>query len=625
MAVIRLQDIPNAPDLSSMSAPQVNNVNVPRVDFGGERAAVARGYESAMENPRNAGAIGAQIAEAGQGAFRLADSYMDKQKALADKQQKLETDVAKIDLETRIAEFNSNFWTTADQSNYQTLGNQYTKRYDEEVGAFYKSQPTSVQQGIYLDYYHARSKGFANASHIAHQQDLTNKFVTAWDGIQQQAARGDYGSAYEAAEKATSAGLFNPKQKEEVFASIEATRAKNYADFKIQASPDIAAKEFSRAAETGDVIPGLESLTAKEYSNLAKLAENVAKYQQADRGTAVYGLIDSKEIKTLAQLEKTQSYQQLSPEWKEAAKSKLLNEVLADTPDGNRAVGDSFGMLAKFANGRAGDLNLDYEKMTRMAGTLPAADSQQFLKDAKEMYEERKKGKGSLPTEIAQRYEMSSTLYNWYKGGVFGSPETKGAVEAFKQAEADWKTISGRNQGTLNEAKKEFMMQHRVESARAALIPGESRNLFFESVKENKGRPMGGLGSPQASNDAGDSAGKITKYGYEKPGEADYDSNSARGIGAADNQLTPGESVALSPDLEKATGAKIGDKVVVTLSNGDKMVKRFDDRTMQDEQAIKKFGKPLRGRVDIYSPDGNHPLDGVKVAKVEKSTEDGQG
>jgi hypothetical protein len=59
--------------------------------------------------------------------------------------------------------------------------------------------------------------------------------------------------------------------------------------------------------------------------------------------------------------------------------------------------------------------------------------------------------------------------------------------------------------------------------------------------------------------------------------------------------------------------------------NPQRLVKNFDDRTMQDKQAIKEFGQPLRGRVDIYSPDGNQPLDGLRVAKVEKFTEDGQG
>jgi hypothetical protein len=138
---------------------------------------------------------------------------------------------------------------------------------------------------------------------------------------------------------------------------------------------------------------------------------------------------------------------------------------------------------------------------------------------------------------------------------------------------------------------------------------GMYRSIEQKAVDHAKSRMQKGE-SPFAGSKA---QGKITKYGYEKPGDKDYDTNSARGIGAADNQLVPGESVALSPDLEKSTGAKIGDKVVVTLSNGEKMVKRFDDRT----------SKRLKGRVDIYSPDGNQPLDGVKVAKVEKYTEDG--
>lgn len=603
MAQIPLAQIPNAPDLSSMSAPQTNNVNLPNVDFGSEKSAVAAAYAGAKEDPNNAGKVGGAIAQVGQGAFEVANKAIDKQ-------QKLDADIAKIDLDSKVAEFNNNFWTTADHSNYQTYGNQYIKRFDDELGAWYKSQPTSVQQGVYLDYLHARNKGFVGASNASHQQDLTNKFVTAWDGIQQQAARGEYGSAYDAAEKATQSGLFNPQQKEEAFASIEATKANNYADLIIQQNPERAATAFKKAAETDTKIPGLESFTKKEYDNRAKLAENVAKYQQADRGTSVYNLIDSGEVKTLAQLEKTQSYQQLTPEWKEAAKSKLLNEVLADTPEGNRAVGDSFGLLAKFATGNKGDLNLDYEKLTRLAGTLPAADSKQFLDDAKELYQARVRGKGDLPTDIAQRYEMSGKLYDWYKGGVFGSPESKKAVEALKQAESDWKNISSRNQGTLIEAKKEFLMQYRKEAAAAALIPDtKPKGIFRRAMDLLDG------GKPQASNNSGSAAGKITKYGYEQPGQPDYDSNSARGIGAADNQLVPGESVALSPDLEKSTGAKIGDKVVVTLANGEKMVKRFDDRT----------SKRLKGRVDIYSPDGNQPLDGVQVAKVERYTEDGQG
>jgi hypothetical protein len=201
-------------------------------------------------------------------------------------------------------------------------------------------------------------------------------------------------------------------------------------------------------------------------------------------------------------------------------------------------------------------------------------------------------------------------------GGVFGKfysdkevkddssgKKAKANIEAMKQMEDV--ELQLRNSGAKTRAEADKVIEEATAAGRAKQAAGELGNQkgwfdFLKSRKKDEPAPV---------------SGKITKYGYEKPGEKDYDSNSARGIGAADNQLTPGESVALSPDLEKSTGAKIGDKVVVTLSNGEKMVKRFDDRT----------SKRLKGRVDIYSPDGNQPLDGVKVAKVEKYTEDGRG
>jgi hypothetical protein len=215
-------------------------------------------------------------------------------------------------------------------------------------------------------------------------------------------------------------------------------------------------------------------------------------------------------------------------------------------------------------------------------------------------------------------------------GGVFGKfysdkevkddssgKKAKANIEAMKQMEDV--ELQLRNSGAKTRAEADKVIEEATAAGRAKQAAGELGNQkgWFDFLKSRKkDEPV----SP---------AGKITKYGYEKQGDADYDSNSARGIGAEDNQLTPGESVALSPDLEKSTGAKIGDKVAITIidknGNPKRLVKNFDDRTMQDEQAIKKFGKPLRGRVDIYSPDGKQPLDGVRVAKVEKYTEDGQG
>jgi hypothetical protein len=212
-------------------------------------------------------------------------------------------------------------------------------------------------------------------------------------------------------------------------------------------------------------------------------------------------------------------------------------------------------------------------------------------------------------------------------GGVFGewndpsevkgdAKKAKANIEIMKQVE-DVELIL-RNSGAKTRADVDRVVEEATASGIAKKNAGEIGNKkgwfdFLNSKKAEAIKPRAWMNDPQAST--GSDQGKITKYGYEKPGDKDYDSNSARGIGAADNQLTPGESIALSPDLEKSTGAKIGDKVVVTLANGEKMVKRFDDRT----------SKRLKGRVDIYSPDGNQPLDGLRVAKVEKLTEDGQG
>jgi hypothetical protein len=103
----------------------------------------------------------------------------------------------------------------------------------------------------------------------------------------------------------------------------------------------------------------------------------------------------------------------------------------------------------------------------------------------------------------------------------------------------------------------------------------------------------------------GDIFGTGTIYGYKK--DPYGDSLTRAGWNAIGGQLTPGRSIALSPDLERRArtqGVKIGDTVRIIFSDGTATERVFDDRTMQDEQAIKKFGKPLTGRVDFHTPGG---------------------
>ena len=114
--------------------------------------------------------------------------------------------------------------------------------------------------------------------------------------------------------------------------------------------------------------------------------------------------------------------------------------------------------------------------------------------------------------------------------------------------------------------------------------------------------------------------GKVTSYNF--PNDPYSDSNSRNRIGAWNNKLTE-NSLAISPDIErkfKAAGIGKGDAVELTLADGSTVIRNWDDRTMQDEQAIKKFGKRLEGRFDFYSPGGKQKNDGMAVVSFRKAT-----
>lgn len=126
--------------------------------------------------------------------------------------------------------------------------------------------------------------------------------------------------------------------------------------------------------------------------------------------------------------------------------------------------------------------------------------------------------------------------------------------------------------------------------------------------------------APKGASATSKPVGKVTSYNF--PGDPYSDTNSRNLIGAWNNRLTE-SSLAISPDIEKkfkAAGIKQGDSVELTLANGTRVVRNWDDRTMQDEQAIRKFGKPLRGRFDFHQPGGKYENDGVAVVSFRKAT-----
>jgi hypothetical protein len=113
--------------------------------------------------------------------------------------------------------------------------------------------------------------------------------------------------------------------------------------------------------------------------------------------------------------------------------------------------------------------------------------------------------------------------------------------------------------------------------------------------------------------------GKITSYNWK--GDPYTDSQSRAMIGSF-GKLTE-QGMAVSPDIErqfKEMGIKPKDKVLLTLADGTQMERRWEDRTMQDKQAIRKFGKPLTGRFDLNFPQGTkpHEKDGLAVVGFQK-------
>lgn len=125
------------------------------------------------------------------------------------------------------------------------------------------------------------------------------------------------------------------------------------------------------------------------------------------------------------------------------------------------------------------------------------------------------------------------------------------------------------------------------------------------------------------------SGDRITSYGYK--GDTTWDENSSFGIGAwvSDKEQaeikagkqTPNrlrkDDLAVSRDIERQfqeAGIKPGDTVTIELDDGTKITSRWMDRTAESYN-----GKTLTGRFDLYSPDGESPLNGRRVVGWARS------
>jgi hypothetical protein len=156
----------------------------------------------------------------------------------------------------------------------------------------------------------------------------------------------------------------------------------------------------------------------------------------------------------------------------------------------------------------------------------------------------------------------------------------------------------------LNDGVRDLVAQTGLNASGAN--PGNAFEAYRSAIARRWGTDSASIGQQKVYDAAkgheplgsqGSTTTQITHYGYEMPGDPNYDSNSAAGIGNHNNQLVAGRSLAISNDIAQQYGLQVGETVSLTLANGQNITGTYDDTTGNDAN-----GQPLRGRVDLYDP-----------------------
>jgi hypothetical protein len=604
MAVIKLQDIPNAPDLSSMSAARVNNVNIPNVDFSGARAAIARGYASTEQSPANAAAIANSVSKG-------ADAVYKGTKTLADKQQELNDNAAWADFSTNYALKKAELDDSLDQSRPETWAGSYAQFRSKNIDPAWQALPVSVQQDRYAEYLKMTSTDQVKIGHDAFDAKLAGDITKQQTSINLAVEQGDFQAA-----KGTLDGMrvaLSLKQYEATLSKIQTEEQNHQLNSFIAIKPDEWEAKLTDLYSKDEQIPGMSNITKDQIPKFIERARLVSRAQQDQTYSSVSSSITTGEIKSPIDLEKDERFAKI----KNDKYRTSLKEAIADRnlgkPEGEEA--SKYAMHSVATYPQTDDPVTEATKLRVYANeNVPSIFRDAVNKALDSKIAEMASNNGRLKPETELVQYGSQRLAVARNGGVFGKfydpDEVKGSaanakanIEVMKQVE-DVELIL-RNSG----AKTRADVDRVVEEATASGIAKKNAG--------NLGAPHGALwnwlhstpkptpipdSKPQASSVSG--AGKVTSYGYKS--DPTSDTNSANGIGSYDNRLTK-DSIAISPDIE-SEGVKMGDKVELTLADGSTVTKQVDDRTAKTYK-----GKPLKGRFDFYSPEGVHPQDGQKV------------
>lgn len=408
-----------------------------------------------------------------------------------------------------------------------------------------------------------------------------------------------------------------------------------------------------------DLTGGLETGSSKlrtdisreEINRLYPFAKQQARLAESDKMEVFYNLIFKNEFQTTEELkaameDKTRPDLMPNVELPERAKQNLI-KTFTLTPAQQDEAMKLFPALKHMAEAYDGADDPDMEKYISIGNQirmLPEGRRDELLDILGAKHRAYRETKKPIPasalTSIEKRAEAD------LKAGGFGkwmTDENGNVTEDTRQARDEaylrydqemtalkrWAKANpekAQDDIEVQRAYNEIITQQNKLDAAAGRKPTR-RPVDIPSLKTAPAQPAGVpdpdeilRSSPTGASAPGKPVGKVTSYNF--PGDPYSDTNSRNLIGAWNNTLTE-SSLAISPDIEKkfkAAGIEEGDAVELVLADGTRVVRNWDDRTMQDEQAIKRFGKPLRGRFDFHQPRGKYENDGIAVVSFRKAT-----
>jgi len=487
---------------------------------------------------------------------------------------------------------------------------------------------------------------------LAKKQEINGFRSTMESNAYKKIATGDYEGAFLVMDESAKKGLHTPEEvtvwKSKLFDDqirYARQQQKENITMSITADPRGTIEKLDRAAKGEKTDFGdLQPTQVAYYKNLATRQD---RSNQAENWNSLVEKIQNGDIASKDQLKKEADGMRIDP----AKYNRLENAIAATISFDPKVAGDLKAKVAGFDfSSDKNDKNF-YELKNEIVSRLPKDHAQLLVGELDSGWKKSLDGTPKSPREV-YRSDFIQGIKRIGESGLLGDTgldkDGKTIVDQSKNNAYNAKVYSvmqGMDDWFNNPANKDKTpadaQQHR-DSLIEPLLKGKALELFkqkspsaFQPSTGMQTRMMDRVDqtdfakpmpTPPPAKDAIDKAksikaeGKVTSYNFPK--DPYSDSNSRNLIGAWNNKLDK-DSLAISPDIErkfKAAGIGKGDAVELTLADGSTVIRNWDDRTMQDEQATRKFGKPLTGRFDFHSPGGKQKNDGMAVVSFRKAT-----